>query len=120
MKTKLILTALLAGSCYMAHAQDYTKPEDTEVWEPVPKVVTPGKAFADAPSDAIILFDGKNLDQWVDANDRDQSAKWNVHNGIVTVNKSSGNIETKQKFSNYQLHIEFRIPEDIDGTGQGR
>lgn len=116
---KLIFTTLLVGGAYMAHAQETMKPEDTEVWSPEPKVVSTGKPFADAPSDATVLFDGKNLDQWVMVSDG-SPAKWNVHDGIVTVNKSTGNIETKQKFSNYQLHLEFQIPADIEGTSQAR
>jgi hypothetical protein len=121
MKYPILLTALLAGTCFMANAQDApkAKPEDTEVWEPVPKVVTPGESFRDAPSDAIILFDGKNLDQWVQNNDG-SPAKWDVADGILTVNKKYGNIETKKSFSNYQLHIEWREPADIAGEGQGR
>ncbi len=95
------------------------KPEDTEVWQPVPKVVTSGADCGAAPSDAIILFDGKNLDEWVSAQDK-SAAKWVVGNGIVTVNKSAGNIETRRKFHNYQLHLEWRVPENITGSGQGR
>jgi hypothetical protein len=68
-------------------------PKDTEVWEPVPPVVTPGSANSDAPSDAIILFDGKNLDQWVSVKDK-SPAGWKVENGVMTVVKSAGNIET--------------------------
>jgi hypothetical protein len=102
----------------MANAQQ-AKPEDTEVWTPEPKVVTPGTTCADAPSDAVILFDGKNLDQWVQADDQ-SPAKWDVHDGILTVNKKYGNIETKQKFTNYQLHIEWKEPSDLEGTGQAR
>ena len=95
------------------------KPADTEVWEPVPKVVTPGATDSAAPSDAIVLFDGKNLDQWVNVKDK-SPAGWTVANGILTVNKPVGNIETKRSFKNYQLHIEWRIPEGITGTGQAR
>ena len=95
------------------------KPEETEVWEPVPKVVTPGKMNSDAPSDAVVLFDGKNLDQWVNVKDK-SPAGWTVANGVITVNKQSGNIETKRSFKNYQLHLEFQIPANITGTGQGR
>ena len=62
MKYPILFTALLSGSFFMANAQQTMKPEETEIWEPVPKVVTPGKHCGDAPSDAIILFDGKNLD----------------------------------------------------------
>ncbi len=118
MKYPILLTALLAGSFFMANAQQ-AKPEDTEIWEPIPKVVTPGATCGDAPSDAIILFDGKNLDEWVQNNDK-SPAKWDVHDGIVTVNKNYGNIETKRTFTNYQLHIEWREPSDLEGTGQAR
>ncbi len=97
------------------------KPEDTEVWEPVPKIVTPGTTSAEPPSDAIVLFDGKNLDEWVSAQDH-SPAKWDVANGIMTVSKAHGvgNIETKRSFKNYQLHIEWKIPENITGSGQAR
>src|SRR5450755_877562 len=97
------------------------KPEDTEVWEPVPKVVTPGVSSAEPPSDAIVLFDGKNLDEWV--TNRDKSpAKWTVADGLLTVSKAqgAGNIETKRSFKNYQLHLEWKVPENISGSGQAR
>src|ERR1700758_268757 len=119
MKYRIILTAIMAGSLLAAKAQDNAKPEDTEIWDPIPKVVTPGTHLGDAPSDAIILFDGKNLDQWVQNGDG-SPAKWDVADGILTVNKNYGNIETKQKFTNYQLHIEWREPEGLVGEGQGR
>lgn len=114
---KLILLAVMAACTITARAQ---KPEETEVYTPVPKVVTPGKNVGDAPSDAIVLFDGKNLDKWVITNNRDKPADWIVKNGILTVNKNSGNIETKQSFSSYQLHIEWKIPANITGEGQAR
>ncbi|NUR54588.1 MAG: DUF1080 domain-containing protein [Acidobacteria bacterium] len=94
-------------------------PKDTEQWEPVPQVVTPGQTDAAPPSDAIVLFDGTNLDQWVNVKDR-APAGWKVDNGVMTVNKAVGNIETKRSFKNYQLHIEWRIPPDITGSDQGR
>lgn len=95
-------------------------PKATEVWSPVPRVVTPGKTFADAPSDAIVLFDGKNLDQWESANDTTKAAGWKVADGIITVDKKAGNIQTKQRFMDYQLHLEYRIPENITGSDQAR
>jgi hypothetical protein len=119
MKYKIILTALMAGSLFMAKAQEKAKPEDTEISGPIPKVVTPGTHPGDAPSDAIVLFDGKNLDEWVQNNDG-SPAKWDVADGILTVNKNYGNIETKRKFTNYQLHIEWREPLGLEGEGQGR
>ena len=71
------------------------RPQDTEVWTPVPKVVTPGRAKS--------------------------AAGWTVANGVVTVNKRAGNIETKRSFGSYQLHLEWRVPEDIaQWTGQSR
>jgi Domain of Unknown Function (DUF1080) len=95
------------------------KPEDTEVYEPVPKVVQAGKTFDIPPSDAVILFDGKNLDKWESSRDK-SPAKWKVENGMFTVDKSSGDIQTKKTFSNYQLHIEYLIPSYITGSGQAR
>jgi hypothetical protein len=95
-------------------------PAATEVWEPVPRVVTPAALVTTPPPpDAIVLFDGRNLDQWVNTADK-TPASWPVANGVFTVKKPGGNIETKRSFTNYQLHIEWRIPEDITGTGQGR
>jgi hypothetical protein len=97
------------------------KPQDTEVWEPVPAVVTPGSTCGAPPSDAIVLFDGKNLDEWVSAQDR-SPAKWFVHDDVVTVNKAAGigNIETKRSFRDYQLHIEWQVPANITGSDQAR
>src|SRR5688572_22998930 len=108
--------AILAGSTAFAQ----TKPEETEVWTPVPKVVTPGNSAADAPSDAVILFNGKNLDEWVSVNNPGQPAKWKVADNVMTVEKSTGNIQTKRSFTDYQLHIEYQVPANISGTGQGR
>jgi len=95
------------------------KPEETEVWQPVPKVVTPGATDAAPPSDAIVLFDGKSLDEWVSTRDK-SPAQWVVADGVLTVNKPTGNIETKRTFKNYQLHIEWKIPKNITGSGQAR
>ncbi len=96
-------------------------PKATEVWEPVPPVVTPGATNAAPPSDATVLFDGTNLDQWVNTSDK-SPAGWKVADGVMTVVKQPrvGNIETKRRFKNYQLHIEWRIPEDITGEDQAR
>jgi hypothetical protein len=95
------------------------KPEDTEQWEPVPVKVLSGASSGAAPSDAIVLFDGRNLDEWVMAKDR-SPARWRVDNGTLVVDKTSGNIATKRLFKDYQLHLEWRIPADITGEGQAR
>ena len=119
----LLALAALASIAAVLPAQQTAKPkpEDTEVWTPVPPIVTPGVTDSAPPSDAIVLFDGKNEDQWVSAQDK-TPAKWVVADNILTVSKAPGvgNIETKRKFKNYQLHIEFRIPANIAGSGQAR
>ena len=103
-------------------AQDKPKPEETEIWTPVPKVVTPppaAEAPVPAPSDAIVLFDGKNLDEWVNTKGGGP-ATWEVKDGVFVVHKPSGNIQTKRSFANYQLHLEFRVPAGTTGKGQAR
>ena len=72
-----------------------------------------------APADAIILFDGKNLDEWVTVKDK-SAAKWTVSENIFTVKKRTGNIQTKKTFTNYQVDIEWKIPVNITGDGQAR
>lgn len=96
------------------------RPEATEIWQPeVPVVVAAATPSVPAPSDALVLFDGRNLDQWVSTKDKG-AARWTIGDGVLTVRKGTGNIETKRRFGNYQLHIEWRIPADITGTGQAR
>jgi hypothetical protein len=119
----LMATAPLAGQDAAGRQGGTAKPRpaDTEVWEPVPPIVAAGPTDAAPPADAIVLFNGRNLDEWV--NTRDKSpAGWTVADGILTVNKAnkSGNIETKRSFGNYQLHLEYRIPANITGTDQAR
>ena len=92
-------------------------PEATEVWFPEARVVTPAENNA-PPSDAIVLFDGKNLEEWSSMNDA--KAEWKVEDDFMTVVKGKGNIKTKRKFSDIQLHIEWRTPSVIEGEGQGR
>jgi hypothetical protein len=118
MKKTLVafLTLLVLNVC---NAQQKMKPEETEQWKPKPPVVKPGMGDA-APSDAIILFYGENLNEWVSVKDPSKPAEWLVHDGVMTVNKKSGNIQTKKSFTNYQLHLEWFVPENITGSGQGR
>jgi len=120
MKNQIALALTLAfGMAHMTVAADKGDPKATEQWEPVPRSVTPGATAGAPPSDAVVLFDGKNLDEWLSTNDR-TPARWKVHDGIVTVDKSAGNIETRRQFRNYQLHLEYQIPQDIAGEGQAR
>ena len=97
------------------------KPEMTEIWEPKVAVVIPGKAITDAPSDAIILFDGKNLDQWVSQKDSTKAAPWKiVNNEYMVVVTGSGGIQTKMHFGDCQLHLEWSAPDEIIEGGQWR
>src|SRR6476620_2923810 len=114
---KFLTAALLSTGLVSVFAQDITDPKVTEVWDPEPKIVTPG-ANSSAPSDAIVLFDGKNLDSWADKDGK--QAKWTVQDGFMTVAKGTGDIKTKQAFGDIQLHIEFRTPAKVEGESQGR
>src|SRR5678815_2720989 len=91
-------------------------PATTEIWKPEPTVVTPGKTNTDAPSDAIILFDGKSGSSWKHKNGDD--AKWTVADNTFTVKPGTGDIQSKQKFGDCQLHIEWRIASNVTGEGQ--
>jgi len=88
---------------------------------PQPRIVTPAATFshlAPAPSDAKVLFDGKDLSQWQVGNGGE--AKWKVEDGYMEVAPKSGSIQTKDKFADFQLHIEFATPVKVEGNGQGR
>jgi len=85
------------------------EPKVTEVWFPVPPRVTPGATPGAAPSDAVILFDGKNLDAWKSANG-DKPAAWNIVDGQLVVAPGAGDIQTREKFGDAQLHIEWWDP----------
>jgi len=121
--SKSFAAAFLLAASAMAMAQQAASqnPKDTEAWTPVPPVVTPGATVGAAPSDAIVLFDGRSLSEWVSAQDH-TPARWLIRGGAMVVNKAPGigNIETRRKFRDYQLHIEWRIPADVTGSDQAR
>ena len=123
-RTFFVILALSLTVTVAAQEKTYPLPEKmtpgmTEFWTPQPKIVTPGDILTNsAPSDAIVLFDGKNLDAWQSAEGGE--AKWTVHDGVFTVNKPSGDIITKESFGSFQLHLEWCVPENITGTSQGR
>jgi len=117
--------ALPDGGCTAATGESFgdasVRPEQTEIWEPVPVTVAsgPGAALTPPPSDAIVLFDGTSLDEWVDTRDG-SPAGWTLADGLMKVDKSAGNIETRRRFGSFELHLEWRIPATITGTGQAR
>jgi hypothetical protein len=114
-----LLVAPLAAQQAPAQTAPKPSPKDTEVWEPEPRVVTPGATGDAAPSDAVVLFGGQHLDEWVNVKGGGP-AGWTVADGVFTVNKPVGNIQTKRSFGNYQLHLEWRVPANITGKDQGR
>ncbi len=82
------------------------------VW-PEPKVITPGATAADPPSDAVVLFDGKDTSKWREANG------WELKDGYGLIKSRSG-VNTKEAFGDCQVHVEFATPEKVTGSGQGR
>ena len=115
--SSLFLTVFITASVL---GQQKTGPEATEYYSPVPKIVTPGSANYGAPSDAIILFDGKNMDEWQLTNPSTNDEKWILSGDAMMVNKMVGDIQTKRTFTDFQLHIEYKIPSNITGSGQAR
>ena len=94
-------------------------PKDTEMWAVEPRRVAPGLSNA-APSDALVLFDGKDLREWVAADSPGQPAAWSVDGGTLTVRGGTGDIQTRRLFTDYQLHLEWRVPARLAGSGQAR
>lgn len=115
----IVLCMMLGTFAYAQQGNNTPEmtPEMTESWEPEPRVVRPGTDQAAPPSDAIILFDGKDLSQWK-AKDGGGDAQWPVNDGVFTAGK--GDISTRREFGDFQLHIEWSAPDQVKGEGQGR
>lgn len=113
---KLTLFIVLLLTISFVKAQEKGDPKLTEVWEPEPKIVTPGTGTA-PPSDAIVLFNGSNLNEW---EGKDGEAQWVLEGDAMTVKPNTGAIQTKKVFGDVQLHVEWRTPTKIEGEGQGR
>ena len=122
LKTLPFLVLLIGGAAIPAFSQQKDiklPPEATEFWEPEPRVVSPGASDHLPPSDAIVLFDGKNLDQWKGLKEGGD-APWKVEDGAFTVVPRTGGIESKESFGDAQIHLEWRSPSEVKGTSQGR
>lgn len=111
----VLLGALLALSTSQAQNEKWL-PNDVN--RPVPAVITPGVTSAGAPSDAIVLFDGKDLSAWEGADGN--AAKWKLADGAIEIAPRTGSIHTKQAFGDCQLHIEWKEPSPAQGTDQER
>lgn len=114
-------TALLSTGDALAQGtpRDQMDPKVTEFYDLKPTKITPGATPQDAPSDAIILFNGKDASEWEAAKDG-SAPKWDLKDGAMTVTKGGGDVRTKKQFRDFQLHIEWRTPAEVVGDGQGR
>lgn len=100
-------TSVIPGSKWRVHDGD----------RPQPRLVTPGGASGSPPSDAVVLFDGSDLTQWIGRDGSD--AAWKVESGYMEVN-GTGDISTRAHFGDCQLHLEWATPEEVVGDSQGR
>jgi hypothetical protein len=109
----ILSSAALVASAAIAQEPGPFPPPKNE-----PTVVTPGKNNSDPPSDAIVLFNGQNLSHWQTADSA--PAKWKVIDGYAEVVAGTGDILTRDKFGDCQLHIEWATPATPKGEGQER
>jgi len=127
MKRIIASGLVLLSVAYIAKAQqivqkpsnDKITPDMTEVWDPEVRIVQPGIKDSDAPSDAIVLFNGTDVNkEWEDS--KGEPTKWLIQDGALVCVKGSGIIKTKRKFGSCQLHIEWKTPSEVQGDSQGR
>jgi hypothetical protein len=131
------LASVVAGVALLAQQPQPPKKEPPIQWvdtptgrwmvhdeaRPAPPVVTPGVCGAQEtpsrpPSDAVVLFDGKDLSNWTD--EKGQPSKWVAREGFMESVKGAGYIRSRQEFGSAQLHVEFATPSVVTGVGQGR
>jgi hypothetical protein len=115
-KSILITGVITVISCASQQAVQWAVHDQSR---PTPPVITPGQTNDAPPSDAMVLFDGKDFSAWKSSKDGSE-AKWKVQDGYMEVVPKTGSIETRQSFGSCQLHIEWRTPDVVQGTGQGR
>lgn len=132
MKQFLITSLILAATTSLAAQQPQRNaapgeqkgpekmlPGMTEIWDPEVKIIQPGATDREAPSDAIVLFDGNDISkEWTDS--KGNPSKWIIRDGDLISVKGAGVIMTKRKFGNCQLHVEWKTPSEVTGNSQGR
>jgi len=106
-------TPIISGNRWKVH--DCARPQ--------PRVVAPGTestqdAGGDAPSDAVVLFDGSSLCNWAAMDGSD--ATWRLEDGYMEVAPKAGNIQSREHFGDCQLHLEWAAPAEVKGESQGR
>lgn len=116
-KMNIVASVYLLNAGLVQAQEPWELAQKTEVWEPVPEVVS---ALPNAvPSDAIVLFDGTGTSAWESL--KGGEVKWKSTNNVLTVAPGTGDIKTKQSFCDVQLHIQWKTPADVAGLeGQER
>lgn len=109
---------LLLAPIALLAAGTLAQTDNRFVYEPVPEKVSVPQAGA-VPSDAIVLFDGSNMDAWMTAA-TEEDAHWEIADGAMTVRSGMRTIKTRRLFGDIQLHLEFRPSELVQGEGQSR
>lgn len=122
-----LLLCCTAGTIATAQTNPNPVPKDPSEWKqhslerPKPPVVTPGPmGSTGAPSDAIVLFDGKSLDAWRVNDTALKPARWTIVDGALEVAPGTGSIRTRRSFGDVQLHVEWMSPTPPKGEGQER
>jgi hypothetical protein len=118
-----LTVVILISLVQLSVAQAPMKWKIHDLNRPVPAIIDPGTASTQetpgrAPSDAVVLFEGKDLSHWVDGDAK--PAKWKVENGYMEVVAKTGNISTRDSFGDCQLHVEFAEPSPGVGESQER
>lgn len=114
---RLLSFGIVLAFSSLAWADSKDGYEVHDMSRPMPPVVTPGEQPGGAPSDAIVLFDGKDLAKWSSG---DADAKWKLVNGQMEIAPGTGSLRSREQFGDCQIHLEWREPEDIAGKSQGR
>jgi hypothetical protein len=116
LSTSIAPLAFAESAEQLERAEREKQAAKTEVWEPVPVVVSAKKN--ELPSDAIPLLTS-DMSAWASVKGGD--AKWDFANGELTVKPGAGDIKTKQSFCDVQLHVEWKVPQPEPGMeGQQR
>lgn len=136
--TRVCLILLLVSFCFSAHAEEKDMHADNpflpsgwrvhDASRPAPVVVAPGKHVGEAPSDAIVLFDGSDFSQWVGIKqDNPEKKRYNPTGEVLWKLEEdymectlTGSIKTRQAFGDCQFHVEWQAENPSIGKGQGR
>jgi len=115
-KFVVIMAVAIGVATLTSYAREIGKWDQHSEERPAPKKVDPGDSWSDAPSDAIVLFDGEDLSEWQHGDG--SKAKWKVKGDYMEVVPGTGSIKTKKTFGDAQLHVEWATDPEAEGHGQ--